>query len=418
MRILMLSWEYPPKIVGGLAPHVHGLAGELVQLGHEVHVITQGGDGLPEEDNDRGVIVHRIQSSNLWSLDFIGYIHHLNFNFVEKALDVQQKVGSFDVIHCHDWLAAFSARSLKHSWGKPLVATIHATEWGRHNGLHNDLHRYISQIEWWLCYEAKRIVVCSQHMYGELERIFQIPGDKIEVIPNGVHLQDFQADKVGPDFQRSQFAADHERILFYVGRLVWEKGIQVLIQALPELLIHHRNLKVVIAGTGTQMNYLRHLAYRLGVGDKVLLTGYIEESTKVGLMRNADVAVFPSYYEPFGIVALEAMAAGTPVVASDTGGLSEIINHGHNGLKAYVNQPSSLTQQINRLLSDPGLVDYLVHNAMQDVQEVYAWSAIAAKTATVYDLAVEGVGGGNGKKSNIHPIEEGRKKLYQFLKKA
>ncbi|QGG47591.1 glycosyltransferase family 4 protein [Heliorestis convoluta] len=415
MKILMLSWEYPPKIVGGLAPHVHGLTGELVRLGHEVHVITQGGDDLPEEENDRGVTVHRIQPAGLWSLDFIGYIHHLNFHFVEKAIAIEKRFGPFDIIHSHDWLAAFSARLLKQSWNKPLVATIHATEWGRHNGLHNDLHRYISQIEWWLCYEAKKIIVCSQHMRGELERIFQIPGDKLDIIPNGVHPADFHADKVGDNFRRSDFAADHEKIIFYVGRLVWEKGIQVLIQALPELLQQQPYVKVIIAGTGTQMNYLRHLSHRMGVGEKVMLTGYIDDSTKVGLMRTADVAVFPSYYEPFGIVALEAMAAETPVVASDTGGLSEIIHHGRNGLKAYVNQPSSLAQQIHRVLSDPGLVDYMVRNAYQEVQDVYAWSAIAEKTASVYEQVFEQP---DVKPSNVHPIDLGRKRLAQLLQRA
>ncbi|MBM7867603.1 glycosyltransferase [Heliobacterium gestii] len=382
MRILMLSWEYPPRVVGGLAPHVHGLSGALTQQGHEVHVITQGGDGLPATERDRGVTVHRIHPYSLWSLDFAGDIHHLNFAFLEKALAVAGEYGDFDVVHAHDWLVAYAGRALKHGWQKPLIATIHATEWGRHNGLHNDLQRYISQVEWWLGYEAWRVIVCSQHMERELGRIFQMPGDKIAVIPNGVHPDEFTAAKA-QGFRRSDYAADHERILFYVGRLVWEKGVQVLVEAMPQILRRHP-AKLVIGGTGTQMNYLKHLANRNGVGDKVHFAGYVHGATKVGLLRAADVAVFPSLYEPFGIVALEGMAAETPVVVSDTGGLAEIVRHRQNGLKALTGNVNSLAEQIITALDDELLVKAMTKQAAREVREVYSWSAIAAQTLQVY----------------------------------
>ncbi|MTV48151.1 glycosyltransferase [Heliobacillus mobilis] len=383
MRILMLSWEYPPNVVGGLAPHVHGLAGALVKQGHQVHVITQGGDGLPSDERDRGVHVHRIQPYSLWSLDFAGHIHHLNFAFMEKAQKVASEVGDFDIIHAHDWLVAYAGRALKHGWKKPLIATIHATEWGRHNGLHNDLQRYISQVEWWLGYEAWRVIVCSQHMERELSRIFQIPGDKMAVIPNGVHPDDFSAEKA-QGFERSHYATDHERIILYVGRLVWEKGVQVLIDAMPEVLRHY-DAKLVIGGTGTQMNYLKHLAERRGISHKVHFAGYIQGSTKVGLLRGADVAVFPSLYEPFGIVALEAMAAETPCVVSETGGLTEIVKHRHNGLKAYPNNPGSLAEQIKTALGDELLGKSMTKTGAREVREIYSWDAIAARTVDVYN---------------------------------
>lgn len=388
----MLSWEYPPKSVGGLAPHVHGLAGALATRGHEVHIVTQGGDGLPEQDDDRGVLVHRIHPYALWALDFAGGIHHLNFAFLEKAAALAATYGEFDVIHAHDWLSAFAGRALKHAWQKPLIATIHATEWGRHNGLHNDLQRYISQVEWWLCYESWRVIVCSRHMQRELSWIFQLPVDKMAVIPNGVHPEEFAANQVTNDFNRSDYAADQERLIVYVGRLVWEKGVQILIEAVPEVLDRFPDAKLVITGTGSQLSYLRHLARARGVGHKVLFTGYVATGIKVGLLRAADVAVFPSLYEPFGIVALEAMAAGTPVVVGETGGLAEIIDHRRNGLKTYPGNASSLAAQIKTVLGDPGLAQAMVKEAGREISRVYSWQAIAEQTLGVYQAVCGNLG--------------------------
>ncbi|MCW2277255.1 glycosyltransferase family 4 protein [Heliophilum fasciatum] len=389
MRILMLSWEYPPKSVGGLAPHVHGLAGELVRQGHEVHVVTQGDDQLPALDHDRGVVVHRIQANSIWSLDFIGGIHQLNFVFLEKAMTLPSQYGPFDIVHAHDWLVAFAGRALKNAWEVPMIATIHATEWGRHNGLHTDLQRYISQIEWWLCYESWRVIVCSQAMQGELQRIFQVPADKLSVIPNGVHAEDFRADKVSPDFNRNWYASDHERILLYVGRLVWEKGIQVAIEAMPEILHTHPQVKLVIGGSGVQRGYLEALARQRGVAHKVHFAGYLEHGPKVGLLRAAEVALFPSLYEPFGIVALEAMASNTPVLVSDTGGLGEIIQHRVNGVKAHVNNPGSVAYQVRQLLSDDRLAHAVTKQAAKDVTQKYSWQAIARTTGQLYETVLQ-----------------------------
>jgi len=251
-------------------------------------------------------------------------------------------------------------------------------------GLHNDQQRYISSIEWWLTYEAWKVIVCSRHMKNEVQGVFNVPGDKVEIIPNGVKTEKFRAVNIEPGF-KNRFARDDEKVVFFVGRLVREKGVQVLIESAPSILHAFPNAKFVIAGKGPMEGELHYRARAMGLEDKILFTGYIDDETRNKLYSVSTVAVFPSLYEPFGIVALEAMAAGTPVVVSDTGGLSEIVTHGDNGLKAYPGNANSLANNIVRLLTDEVYAAQIKNRAGRLVKEVYDWSAIAQRTLSLYN---------------------------------
>ena len=385
---MMLSWEFPPKIVGGIARHVHDLALALVKQGHHVHVITCGVENLPEYESDQGIMVHRVPMNNPSTPDFLTWVLQLNLNMVEKAVELKAKGFNFHIIHAHDWLAAYAGKLLKHGWRLPLVATIHATEYGRNHGLHNDLQRYISNVEWWLGYEAWRIICCSKYMYHELQAVFQTPVDKLRIIPNGVYPEIFE---VSGDLQkvRRNYVADDERMVFYVGRLVREKGLGVLVEAIPHVLRRFDKVKFIIAGRGPYEHELKERCYQLGIFQRVYFTGYIDDFTRNALYRGADVAVFPSLYEPFGIVALEAMAARVPVVVSDSGGISEIVLHGVNGLKAFTDNPLSLADNILWLLEHPDHAQQLKERAWKDVQEIYNWQKIAAETVKVYKEVYE-----------------------------
>ena len=193
------------------------------------------------------------------------------------------------------------------------MVTIHATEFGRNNGLHNDTQRHISDIEWWLTYEAWRVICCSHFMDDEVRRVFQLPQDKIAVIPNGVDAGNFKT--ASKRARRSDYAAPDEKIIFYVGRLVQEKGVQVLLDAAPEILAQYPQAKFIIAGKGPFLDALKRQASVMGIANRVYFTGYILMKLKQPYSW-ADVAVFPSLYEPFESL-LEAMAARTPVVVSD-----------------------------------------------------------------------------------------------------
>jgi glycogen(starch) synthase len=384
MKVLMLSWEFPPKVVGGIARHVADLSKALVQRGIEVHVITCGVQGAPEQEKVDGVDVDRVPMSNPAAPDFLTWVMQLNLNMVERANQLLQSGLRFDLVHAHDWLAAYAGKNLKHAWQVPMTATIHATECGRNNGLHNQLQRYISDVEWWLGYEAWRVICCSQYMRGELQRIFQIPDDKLRVIANGVYPEEFTRTDLDPVKIRSRYCAWDEKMLFYVGRVVREKGLGVLLDALPRILAANSKVKLVIAGKGPYCDELRHRAYQLGIYHRVYFTGFIDDNTRNALYQCADVAVFPSLYEPFGIVALEGMAAGAPVVVADTGGMSEIIQHGRNGLKAYNDNPVSLADNILWALDHPDHTRQMKKQALNDIKKNYLWPQIAARTQAVY----------------------------------
>jgi glycogen(starch) synthase len=238
-------------------------------------------------------------------------------------------------------------------------------------------------VEWWLTYEAWRVIVCSRYMEQELTRVFQLPTDKIRIVPNGVDLDRYQRKGV-EHLSREQYAAPGEKIVFFVGRLVREKGAEIILDAVPKVFQYYSNAKFVIAGKGPALDYLKNKASDMGLYDRVYFTGYIDDDTRDFLYREADVAIFPSLYEPFGMVTLEAMAAHTPVVVSDVGGLGEIVQHETNGLKCYPGNPNSLADNILRLLHEPELANRLAERAYNDLRKQYTWDEIAYQTRDVY----------------------------------
>jgi glycogen(starch) synthase len=388
MKILMLSWEYPPKTVGGLSEHVYFLSQELSKLGEDIHVITCEEGTAPEESCDNGVCVHRVLPFKLQNEDFIKWVMHLNFAILEKAIKLITELGRFDIIHAHDWLTLYSARVLKNAYSIPLVCTIHSTENGRNNGIRTEMQGYISSAEWTLTYEAWKIITCCHYMKQEVNNLFVVPMEKIWVIPNGADPQVYHFDFDWLPFRR-QYAMDQEKLIFYVGRHVYEKGIHVLADASYKIINEFGHVKFIIAGTGPMTNEIKNKVYSMGVQDKFIFPGYIDTDTKNKLYRVADAAVFPSLYEPFGIVALEAMAAGCPVVVSDTGGLGELIQHGENGLKALTGVAESLADNVIRLLRNEETANYLKRNALKSVREKYAWDKIAVITNSMYHMVKE-----------------------------
>ena len=388
MKILMLTWEYPPRIVGGIARVVHDLSKRLIKDGHEVTVVTyRDSADVPEYENDKGVNVYRVDNYMIHPNNFIDWIMQLNFNMLSKATEIINKEGGFDVIHAHDWLVTYAAKSLKNAYDIPIVATIHATEAGRNSGIHDETQRYINDTEWLLTYEATEVIVNSNYMKNEIQRLFGLPFDKINVIPNGINLSNFTGIERDYDFRR-QYAMDNEKIILYVGRLVYEKGVQHLTAAMPKILSNYHDAKLIIAGRGGMMDELRAEANNLGLNDKIYFTGYLNSKQVQKMYKCADVAVFPSTYEPFGIVALEAMLAGVPTVVSDVGGLDEIVTHGVDGMKSYAGNANSIADSVTALLYDHQLATNVSKKAKQKVKEQFNWEKIAQDTHFTYEKAI------------------------------
>jgi len=391
VRVLMLSWEYPPHVVGGLGKHVMELLPAMARRGDmEVHLITpRWAGGAPTESMDR-VTIHRVDPPPV-SGDIYTSAWQTNLELERYAETLWRQAGPFDLIHAHDWLVAFTANALKRTHKTPLIATIHATEKGRGRGqLNSDQARAIHHVEWWLTYEAWRVIACSEYMAGEIREFFNCPADKIDVIPNGVDPTPFQAvaheDLTG---FRAMYALPEEQIVFNVGRIVYEKGVHVLVEAVPRVLAQEPSAKFVIAGRGPLLDQLRHRAWELNVGEKVLFTGFISDEDRNRLFHLAACAVFPSLYEPFGIVALEAMAAKCPVVVSEVGGLKEVVKHAETGITVYPDNPDSLTWGIVHTLSRPDWARQRAENAYRMVLELYNWDRIAGLTVDVYRRVVE-----------------------------
>jgi len=391
MRVMMLSWEYPPRIVGGISPHVYDLSKQLVRLGIEVHVVTKETPLAPDEEVEpSGVHVHRVHLDQKPN-DFVHEIQLLNDATelrVRELLEDWRRGGQPTIFHAHDWLSLDAARELKYEYMLPMVATVHATEEGRNGGIHNDMQAYIHEQEYWLTYEAWRVIVCSEFMRSEVIRSFNVPYDKTDVIFNGVEADKFEftwTDEEHAEW-RARFAAPEEKIVVYVGRFVREKGIHVLLDAASAVLAQEPNTKFVIVGGGMRDKYERFVHW-YGLSDKVVFTGFMANRNLFSMYRIADVAVFPSLYEPFGIVALEAMASGAPVVTSDAGGLAEVVLHDQTGTISYAGDPNSLAWAILRVLKDPERSKLLSDKAKERLQTDFDWARIAAQTAGVYDRA-------------------------------
>ncbi len=398
MKVLMLSWEYTPHIVGGLGKHVVELVPELVADGVEVHLVVprlNGGEWkepLPMPDGSpakNGSSVYRIEAGNNGG-DFFANTWHDNIGIEEFCAHLIRHEGGFDLIHNHDWLSGFAAIAIKHDFNLPMLATIHATEMGRNRGhLWEEMQRAIHQAEWWLAYEAWRIITCSHYMAWEVRNYFGAPLEKIDVIPNGVDPRRFDALQ-GIDLAsfRLGFAQPNQPIVYYVGRMVPEKGLSVLIDAAPQILREWPDVKFVLAGGGGYANDLRAKAYDLGVADNIMFTGRISDEVRDALFKVADCAVFPSLYEPFGIVALEAMAAGTPVVVSEAGGLPEVVDLHVTGITVHPNDPDSLAWGILHTLKNPEWSRQRAENADRVVRSQFNWSRIAGMTEQVYNRVV------------------------------
>lgn len=379
----MFSWEYPPRVIGGLARVVAELSRKMCKQGWEVHVVTADHPGCAEHDMDEGVHVHRVKTQTDPTPDFLTWVHRLNFGLVQYATEIHRKT-PFDIIHVHDWMVMDAGWVMKKGFGLPLIATMHATEAGRMKGIHTDLQRYINQLEWRLTFEAWKVIVNSKHMFHEVQNQFSMPADKLVVIPNGIDPETFKFD-FDPLPLRHQYATDWQKIVMFVGRMVPEKGVQVLLNSIPSIVSECPGTQFLMVGTGYYLDELKRQAEYMNIQPYVHFLGYVSDPDLLQLYKIADCVCIPSLYEPFGIVALEGMAANVPVVTSDAGGLSDFVENMVNGVTTYAGNVQSLTWGILQVLRNPDLAEHLRKNALDAVTNVYNWNIIASSTLELYE---------------------------------
>ncbi|MFD7525786.1 1,4-alpha-glucan branching protein domain-containing protein [Paenibacillus chitinolyticus] len=398
LRVLVLAWEFPPHLIGGLGRAVGDLTAQLARDGHTVHVITCRRDGETSDSLWNGVHVHRVevlQSSE--SPDFLDWVFSLNIAMilrVERLLEENQGL-RFDILHAHDWLVYYVARDCRQALRLPLVATLHATEHGRKLGrLDDPVSRKIHAAESSLAELADKLIVCSDSMAEEVTSLFNRKKSGLTVIPNGLpaasdaemsrepHPVPACAGDSGRPL-RSTFA---KRRILYLGRLVPEKNVPLLLAAFPYILEQFPEAELLIAGTGPEAASLNRLAAPFG--DRVRFTGFADEAAKAGLWAEADVCAIPSLYEPFGIVALEAMRAGVPLVAADSGGLAGLVEDGVDGFRLPPADPRAWAGKICLLLGDPELAALFTKRASVKLHTCFNMKEIGDATTNVYQSAI------------------------------
>jgi glycogen(starch) synthase len=383
---LILSWEYPPLIEGGLARHVRKLSENLADIGTEVHVLTRGGEESPDEEVAGGVHIHRVREPKRPTDlgEFVAWVERMNADMLAAGVELGDR-HDFDLVHGHDWLVAMACDHLARRFDAPLVTTIHATEHGRHQGwVDKHPQSHIHGVERWITNRSDRVIACSYYMREQIADIFGVDETRISVIPNGIDPDDLQPQDE-PELRRlrSEFAAPDEKLVLLIGRLVYEKGFQLALEAMPRLIDAVPGTRFLVAGSGTHEQELRNQAAELGLMDHGTFLGWIGDDVLHSLYRIADVCVVPSLYEPFGLVALEAMASDCPCIVADTGGLREIVSHGEVGLRFRSRDPESLGEMVERVLTDDDLRDRLVAEGSEHISR-FDWADVAESTAAVY----------------------------------
>ena len=393
----MVSWEYPPVVVGGLGRHVHALATELAAAGHDVVVLCRqqaGSDADTHPTTDEvheGVRVLHVAEDPPhleFNRDMVAWTLAMGHGLLRAALTRLLPSWSPDVVHAHDWLVAHPAIALADVLEVPLVATFHATEAGRYAGwLSSPLSRQVHSAEWWLAHRADMVITCSGAMRTEVAELFDLDPGPIEVLHNGITLRRWRAGAARVRAVRERYAPGEHPVLLYFGRLEYEKGVQDLIAALPRIRRAHPGTRLLVAGTGTAAGQLIAAARAHRVRRSVTFTGHLPDADLAALLRAVDAVVLPSRYEPFGIVALEAAAAGAPLVASTAGGLGEVVVDGETGLSFAPGDVAGLAGAVGVVLSDRAAATRRARAAGNRLGSAFEWSSIAADTAAVYAAA-------------------------------
>ena len=391
MKILMLSWEYPPVVIGGLGRHVHHLATELVMAGHEVVVLSRRPTATDPhshpttDDIAEGVrVIAAAEDPHEFTFgaDMMAWTLAMGHAMVRAGLGLAD--WRPDIVHAHDWLVAHPGVALAQFFDVPLVSTIHATEAGRHSGwVSGSVSRQVHALESWLVRESDSLIACSASMRDEITALFGPELDNISVIRNGIDTQGW------PFAPRRRHSGPAE--LLYFGRLEYEKGVHDAIAALPRIRRTHPGTTLTIAGDGTQLDFLKEKARKHRVSKATNFIGHVDHSQLLSLLHRVDVAVLPSHYEPFGIVALESAAAGAPLVTSNAGGLGEAVIDGVTGLSHPTNDVAALAAAVRATLDSPAAAQQRARAARERLTSEFAWQTVATETSQVYLAAKRAV---------------------------
>ncbi|MCW1296759.1 MAG: glycosyltransferase family 4 protein [Candidatus Parvarchaeota archaeon] len=397
MKIIMVLKEFPPNIVGGLGIHGFEISKALVRNGKEVHVITPHVERAESNELVRGIDVKRIKFPNLKWLDKIlfkesiqrlgdfeeFFLNIISFNLqtYNEIIKLTSEYADNYIVHAHDWLGIIAGVMAKKELGIPLVVTYHSTEYGRSMG---SGIQEIKDIEAIGAREADMIITVSEHMKEEL-KMLGYPEEKINVVYNGIDEKKYDYRIDGGEIRRRYGIKENERLVFFVGRLERVKGVEYLVLSIPKIIEKFPNTKFLILGIGGMQDYIKKMVENLKIsGNVIMVNEFVSEEERIKFYAASDICIFPSLYEPFGIVALEAMAMKKPVIVGKTGGLQEIVIHEKTGLHVRPGNSDDIANAIIELLSDEKKMIQFGEEGRKRVEENFTWDKIAMKTIEVY----------------------------------
>jgi glycosyltransferase involved in cell wall biosynthesis len=388
MRVAVFSWESLHSIThGGLGVYATELAAGLERRGHEIHVFTRRGPGQGTYDRIDGVHYHRVDHGI--SNNFVQTMDWMCKALVHRFSEVTQLIGKFELVHANDWLTANCIPYVWDGFKTPSILTMHSTEYGRDGNQNYDgFAQWIRDAEAAGCYSAKSIISVSGFLASELQRFYAVPHSKIHVVPNGVSYHQFDGF-IDPAAVKQRFGiAPLDATIFTAGRVSLQKGMDLLVEAVPMVLGYFPSTKFIISGSGAEMDGLVHRANELGVSHAIRFCGALPRQEYIDVVRAVDMVALPSRNEPFGIVALEGWAAGKPVVATTAGGPAEFVWHDVNGFLVDAN-PGGLAHGIGSLLADHDHCRALGRNGRVAVENKYNWDVVAGYTEGVYQNALD-----------------------------
>ncbi|HEY8944960.1 MAG TPA: glycosyltransferase family 4 protein [Polyangiaceae bacterium] len=384
MNIAFLSWESLHSVpVGGVGVHVTELAAALQRRGNEVHVFARLGEGQSTYDIIDGVHYHRCPIE--LNSDFVTEMNNMCNALVYFMGQTEAYQGRhFDIVHGHDWLCSKGIVQAKNDRGRRVVLTLHSTEFGRcGNQIPAGLPQRIAAVESEGAFVADKVLTVSHALAGEVQWLYGVPDWKLEVVPNGVNCEQFDGYiDPGPCRQRYGIGPMDPMVLF-AGRLCFQKGADLLLEAVPNILQCRGDAKIVFAGDGHMRQALEHRARELRVEHAVRFVGAIQNGQLRDLFKSTDVVCVPSRNEPFGIVVLEAWAAGKPCIVSCNGGARELVEHGQDGL--VVNpDPNAIAWGVCEFFRNFEHARWAGSRGRVKAAYGYAWNSVAERTERAY----------------------------------
>jgi glycogen(starch) synthase len=409
MRIGFFVWEYPPSLVGGLGTYAEYITQEFLDIGHDVSVFTLNRGGLKTREILKGVEVHRpliADASNIFPFFVVDDLKKWGTNiklfndiFIYNILSatkfinglIKKEKYTFDVVCVHDWLSSVSGLVIKNETKIPVVFHVHSTEWGRSGGQGSEV---VSHLEGAMAQNADKIITVSYAMQQDLIQ-HGWPPSKISTVWNGVDAEKYNPRKVKKEDVmgiRARYGIpDNWNMLLFVGRLSWVKGVRNLLIGMPSVLKEYPNTKLVILGKGEEQTDIVETADRLGIRDRVVYRfDFVPEDERILHYAAADVCVFPSTYEPFGIVSLEAMAMEKPVVVGARGVVGfreQVVSTGtdQNGIHVNGEDPSDIAWGLKEVLRNPDKARNWGENGRKRVLEFFTWRKVADETLKIYE---------------------------------